>query len=364
MRKNELKKTSKPNIYQIDALSGRTEYIVRFSYLGKTYGQRNFTKLFGCTTLKQTEEMFNNVKAELSKGNNPFLKKHTINLDTLWEDYKENLKGNHLYILNGYYEKHIQPLIGKVDIDEVEEKHIYRILNGTLKESGSSNRMKLRTILNPIFKKAIKKGYIKTSPLEFIKFEKPANREELSSIVAEDYKSVTKKLYKSVLEIENIEDRLASLFGLMTARRRNEILQYKHSDIIDGKLFVPKEYTKSNRSDEFPLSKEMLELIEQLPQERDNLFTIPLNRITKMFGRAVEKSNLKLTKDGKFTFHQTRHLFQSIMIKETNNPPLVDRCISHTQNNVMSIYLSFQYENRKEVFKKYWEIMREDNTLK
>ncbi len=360
MRKNTLEKTTKPNIYKITSMNDRVEYIVRFSFLNKNYGQRNFTKLFGCSTLNQTVEMFNSVKVELSRGNNPFKKKVSISLDTLWEERKTHIKaGSHLYILEKFYLLHIQSIIGKKDIDEIEEKHIYKILNGTLRESGSSNRMKLRTILNPIFKKAIKKEQLKISPLEYIKFEKPQNREGLSSILVNDFTVVAKKIYKEIMKVEDKQDRLSFLLGFMTARRRGELLQYKHSDIKDDKLFVPKEIIKMSKADQFPLPKEALDIIQTLPkEERDNLFTIPVGRVTKRFTLLIENSNIELTKDETFTFHQCRHLFQSIMIPETNNPPLVDRCLSHTQNSVMSVYLSFEYKNRKKVFEKYWEIIR------
>ncbi len=364
MRKNKLQKTSKPNIYEIVSHSERIEYIVRFSYLGKSYGQRNFTKLFGCNTLKQTFDKFNEVKIELSKGNNPFKKKVSISLNSLWDERRKELKeGDHKYVLSSYYKKHIEPIIGKMDIDEVDEKHLYRILNGTLKESGSSNRMKLKTILNPIFRKSIKKELIKNSPLEYIKFEKLKFKEELSSILVNDYKIVSQKLYKGIKDLREdgqkyIEYKLSMYFGLMTVRRRSEILKYKHSNIIDGKLFVPSEYTKINKTDEFPLSEEMLELINKLPKDRDELFTINRQTITKRFNKVVKDCNIQLTKGNTFTFHQCRNLFQSIMIPQTSNPPLVDRCLSHTQNNVMSIYLSFEYKNRKEVFEEYWDILR------
>ena len=364
MRKNPITKTSKPNIYQTTSLTGRTEYIVRFAYLGKNYGERNFTKLFGTTTLSQTVEMLNSVKVELSKGNNPFKKKISISLDTYWEERQQEIKeGSHKYILQKFYAKHIQPIIGQKDIDEIEEKHIRSILNGTLKESGSSNRMKLRTILNPIFRKCFKKGRVKENVIEDIKFEKPTFKTEMSSVLVNDFKTVSKKLYKEVMLLpesttKDIEFKLSMLFGLMTARRRSEILKYTYDDIKDNKLFVPKQYTKIGKADEFPLSFEMINLIKKLPKNSDNIFTINVQNITKTFNSVVKNADIQVVKNQSFTFHNTRHLFQSIMIKKTSNPPLVDRCLSHVQNSVMSIYLSFEYSDRKEVFEQYWKILR------
>ena len=69
-------------------------------------------------------------------------------------------------------------------------------------------------------------------------------------------------------------------------------------------------------------------------------------------------SNIQLVHNENITLHDTRHLFMSVMAVETQNPILVDKCISHAHNSsMMDTYLSFSYEKRKEVFKAYWEII-------
>ena len=358
-RKHKLLKTSKSNIYEVQSVTQRKEYIVRFSYLGKNYGERNFTKIFGTTTLKQTFEMFQNVKVELSKGNNPFKKKKSITIDTYFEDYIKTIESQeNQYNKTMYYNKHIKPIIGNLDVVYIETRHINSILNGTLKNLSARSKKELKTILNPIFKKTVKEGLIKYSPLEDMTFKKDAGKEELSHRLGEPYKNVVQKLYKGILKIERIEDKTVLLIALMTGRRRGEILKLRYSDIKNDKVFVPKHITKTNQSDEFPLPDEVIQLINTLPQDKENIFTIGRHRPTYIFNKLVKEVKIELTKGHKLTLHDTRHLFQSIMIPEINNPPLVDRCLSHTSNSIMNVYLSFTYEKRKEVFEKYWNIIR------
>ena len=65
-----------------------------------------------------------------------------------------------------------------------------------------------------------------------------------------------------------------------------------------------------------------------------------------------------------FVFCQYELLFSNIdiiptkTISKTNNPLLVDRCLSHSQQSIMARYMSFSYESREEVFEKYWDIVR------
>ena len=358
MRKNKLTKTSKPNIYETITQDGSKNYIVRFSYLGKNYGQRNFTKLFGTRTLKQTFDMFQEVKVELSKGNNPFLQKVSITLDSYFEEANNKLKGHHKYAIRKYYEKHIEPIIGLMDIDEIKTSHIEKILNGTLKNNAERSKLNLKEILRPIFRRAIKNELIKYSPLDDIKFHKAKGKRELSYRLVDDFKTVVQKLYKEINKIEHIEDRCSLLICLMMARRRGEVIQLQHSDIKSDKVFVPEHITKTGTTDEFPLPDEVIELINSLQKDQDTIFTIGDHRMTLRFNKVVKEANIQLTTGSKLTLHDTRNLFQSIMIPEINNPPLVDRCLSHAQHTMVNIYLSLTYEKRREVFMKYWEIIR------
>lgn len=360
MRKHTLNKTSKPCIYTIKMVDGRVNYIVRFSYLNKNYGQRNFTKLFGTDSTKSTFDKLQEVRIELSRGNNPFEKEKVTTLNEYFEEHINSFQGKTQYTLQKYYDKHVKPIIGNNDIALITRKQIEKILQGTLKNTASKTKSDLKLILNPIFKKSIRDKKRTDNPLEGIKFKKPQPKPELTYRVVSDLKFAAKELYRLISQEEDLELRAVLLIALMTARRRGEILKLKYSDIIDDKVFVPVDITKTKTPDIYPLPHEVLEIISQLPVNTDNkLFTVGEARVTRAFTRLISKSNIVLSDGSKFTLHDTRNLFQSIMIPETNNPQLVDRCISHRQDgSMMSVYLSFSYEKRESIFKKYWNITR------
>ena len=67
-----------PNIFKKKLKNGMECYYVKFKYEGKNKVTKNFTKLFGCNTTKQTKLKLQEVRVEISKGKNPFISKSII----------------------------------------------------------------------------------------------------------------------------------------------------------------------------------------------------------------------------------------------------------------------------------------------
>lgn len=366
-RKNKLKKTKYTSIYEIIADDTTKQYIARFSYLGKNYGQRNFSNLFGVRTAKQAFEKLQEVKVEIAKyGNNPFKKRIKETMDAYFEEFiktKVNkTKYGNKYNLTSSYNSHLKDTLGNRDIDEITHIHIQNLLDKDMKDLSSRRKLDVKNILKPIFEKAIKDELIKHSPLDDVKFEKAATKKEITYRVVTDLEDVVRELYKAIMELKNIEDKIIFLIALMTARRKGEIHNLEYSYIKGDKVFVPTSITKTSTVDEFPLPVEVINLLPQLKTysntEKGRLFTCNNQRPTLQFNKIIKNSNIEFTEDNTITLHDTRNLFSSIMSPRTNNPPLVDRCLSHSQANIMTRYMSFSYPSRKAVFEEYWEIIR------
>lgn len=138
MRKYRLKKTTKPCIYETYSRDKQKMFIVKFSYLGKAYPEKNFTKLFGCTTANQALLKLHEVKILISSGKDPF-RKHPSSTDKRTLDFYFNKhiqrnQGKTKYSLTMYYKKHIQPTLGKKDLKDINPDHIEHILNTSLKD--------------------------------------------------------------------------------------------------------------------------------------------------------------------------------------------------------------------------------------
>lgn len=369
-RKNNLKKTKYTSIYEIIADDTTKQFIARFSYLGKNYGERNFSNLFGVRTAKQAFEKLQEVKVDIAKyGNNPFQKKVKLTLNAQFEVFIETkinkTKYGNKYHLTSSYNKLLKDTLGDKDIDEITHIHIQNLLDKNMK--GLSNRRKIdvRNILKPIFLKAIKDEIIKHNPIDDVTFEKPNIKSEITYRVVTNLEEVVQELYQVIMKLTNVEDKIILLIGLMLARRRGEISKLDYSYIKDDKIFVPTIITKTATTDEYPLPIEVLNLIPQLKtyqkgtkNKEGQLFLFNSQRPSYQFEKIVKSSSIEFTEDNNITFHDTRNLFSSIMSPITSNPPLVDRCLSHSQSSIMTTYMSFGYESRKEVFEKYWDIVR------
>lgn len=357
-----MKKTLYPNVYEKLSTQNQKQYMVRFKHLKVTYPLKNFTTLYGCTTAKQTHNKLYEIKLLISKGKNPFEKSVTHTVDSYFERYISTTKGHDYYNKSTYYNKHIRPLIGNKLIENIEEKHIYNILNSkTLKDMSERTKFRLKEILNPIFQRVIRDGKRTNNPFEYIKLKKTTEKKPLHSRLVTDKVEVTRIIYKEILQIEDIELKVFFLISLMTARRRGEILKLKWCDIYGDKVFVDKTTTKTSIDDEYSLPHQVLNLLNCMKknESNSNIFTMKKDRPTRVFTKLIQNSHIELVKDEKLTLHDTRHLFMSIMSVHTQNPILVDKCISHShRSNIMDTYLSFSYQQRKEVFEEYWKIIR------
>ena len=353
-----LKKTSFPNIYE----KVPKNYIARFKHLGKRYSDKNFTKLYGCTTGKQASDKLYEVKSMLSQGLNPFKKDVKLSLNDYFDLYIEQIKGKDYEIKKTYYNKHIKPLIGKISISDLTEDHVNKILiSKTLRDLAPRTKFTTKMILDPIFKKAIKDGRLLINPLEDIKFSKKSIKKKLHSRIVDSDVTVANILYNDIMALDNLEIKACLLIALMTARRRGEILQLHWSDIIEDKVYVRSATTKTNIDEEYPLPIEVVDIIRKLQkdQSNENIFSLKEDRPTRVFTRLIEKSSIKFTKGEKITLHDTRHLFISIMAAKDFNIQLLDQCISHSQGNtILDTYLSISYVKKKEVFEAYWNIIR------
>jgi len=362
MRKDEYTKVKGfDNIYEKVGKNKRKSFYVRFKYRGVDYYLKNFTYHFGSRNASAANDAIITAKGIIANGGNPFEKKQVIKttLNDYFYIYIKNIQGEDKYIKTKYYEKHIKPIIGNKKLDTIEEEHIHKVLNSpTLKNLSRRSKNTTRMILSPIFKKAIKNKLMTINPLEEIKFVKSTKKKPLESKLVDDEKTVVQKIYNLIMAMEDLELKTIFLFALMVGRRRSEILRLTREDIRDDKVFASYEITKTQIDEKYPLPSEIIKLLNILPNDNP-IFKYHKDHVTKQYTKMIKESDIQFSKNEHITFHETRHLFTSIMTIETRNFNLVDKCISHTKNeDRQSTYLSFSYENRKKVFEDYWEICR------
>ena len=158
-----------PNIFEKVLKNGMKCFYVKFKYEGKNKITKNFTKLFGCNTLKQTQAKLQEVKIELSKGKNLFISKSDI-INDLWTAYlkRKNYNTSTLKVYTIFYSKWISHIIGKKRIHKVTIDDI-RTIQNNLQNFSPTQLNRLKCLLNPIFVEELENGVIDTNPLAKLK---------------------------------------------------------------------------------------------------------------------------------------------------------------------------------------------------
>jgi integrase len=246
--------------------NGEEAIMVRFKYLGKIYPIKNFTKIFGCKTVTQAKEKLNEVKIEISKGNDPFSNKtkdlnyyfneaYVINIQKkIW---RENPTAKNYKF---FYDKYIRESIGWKKISKVTYVDLDNILKSLSHTKGAMHN-KLKKILNPIFKEALRRGEVNSNPAELLKRVKEDKKEKTTLRTMENSLTMARKLYKAISlyepekETHKYELNAYLFLLLMTAHRKGELLKLTVDDIyLDKKLIIAtSKITKTKETYHYPI---------------------------------------------------------------------------------------------------------------
>ena len=351
--------------------NGEINIFVRFKHLSKTYPVKNFTKLYGCKTETQAKNKLEEIKVLISQGKNPFL----TNIEDLnylfYKRLKEKLKNKEweenttAKRYKEFYIKYIENSIGHLKISKITYSHLDVILK-KLSSTKCMNKKTLKNILNPIFTEQIKYGEIQNNPCDLLPKQQKEKREKITNRVEnEDFLYILKELYNTIKNYnfykKDTSDEFKNFFMLMllTTHRYGELIQLTNDNInIKNKFFISnEEITKTNEIYKFPIPCECLEYISK--NENGKIFpNIKYGAVYGIFLRIVKKSKILVYKNKTLSPHDIRRLFLNLMIKKGFDSRLVDFCLEHKQNDVIEHYLDLSYSSKKEVFEKYWELIR------
>lgn len=352
--------------------NGEEAIMVRFKYLGKIYPVKNFTKLFSCKTPTQAKEKLNEVKLELSKGNDPFSNKtkdlnyyfdgaYVLNIQKkIWKENPTAI--NYKF----FYDKYIREPIGWKKISKITYIDLDNILTSLSHTKGSMHN-KLKKILNPIFKEALRRGEVNSNPAELLKRVKEDKKERITLRTMESSLTIARKLYKaiSLYEPEKVTQKYELntylYLLLMSAHRKGELLKLTVDDIYLDKEFIiaVPDITKTDETYHYPIPNECIEYFKTI--KSGLLFPhLRYYSVTDYFKKLVSLSKIDFFKNKTITPNDTRSLLLNTMIRDCKvDSRLADYCLEHSEKGVIAHYLDFNYDDKKMAFEKYWEKLRE-----
>lgn len=354
---------------------GTKKIIVRFKHLGIDYNRKNFTKLFGSKSETQAYKTLQEIKIELSKGEDPFLDTPET-LDYIWQkryerktsrgDWGKNTRENYEY----FYAAYVKESIGWMKIGKIEHKHIEEVLD-LLHDKKNGSKNLLKTMLKPLFKQAIVDKLIKENPFEHIQtFIEPDARRKITEVAQEEPLEIARQIYKAIPKFEvrdigidgrELEMQMFLYLLLLSAHRMGELMKLTTLDcyLEENMIISPETITKTKVAYRFPIPAECLDYIKSIKEGL--LFpNIKRGSNSKTFKRLVKMTNLHLYSGQNISMHDTRRLLMSIMIENGIDSKIADACLNHKEASVMKHYLDVDYKTVVKAYKKYWKLIREE----
>lgn len=371
-------------IQRIIDKKGNPQIMVRFKHLSKTYPVKNFTKLFGITSIPKAETKLSSIKNDLSEGKNPFVQRNDLTLDEIFKSKIERKRkdtskdGWSEFTISNYelfYEKVMKKELGNKYLKQITYSDLKSILESEkVIVKGIVWKNRLKQILNPIFDDALKLKQVNENPCDKIgNFEANESDDIYDVIVNEDLLFVINELYKAVpfyptktkSQAPQVHAYLYLL--ILTSRRIGEPLKLigEDIDIDEMKIISPKEINKTGFASEYPIPKECLEYFKTI---KDNELVFPnIKRasVYLMFQRLLSFTKIKTRRNKNLSPHDLRSLMVNTMIKKAKiDSLLADSTLDHVIKGTKKHYVKFKYSDRKEAFKTYWQYVRNEEFIK
>lgn len=201
-------------------------------------------------------------------------------------------------------------------------------------------------LLKQIFKQAVREGYLKKNPAEYV--VKPRIKEEKEDGEVKEIEILKpEEINRFLLEVKKSKYYCFFLMACLTGMRRGELLGLKKTDIDwhnnqivvrrsmwRGRFTSPKSKYSKRRIDMTPyLAHELKKhLLSSPPSEMDLVFCnnkgkplAPSSLIRNHFLPALRRAKLR-----RVTFHSLRHSYASILIEQGLNLKYIQRQLGHS----------------------------------
>ena len=373
-RQNKPVKTKYPSVFSVTMDDGSENFIVRFSYHGTRYSDKNFTRLYNCKSAKSASDKLVIVKGLISENKNPF-KSTTDTVDNLAYTHINNKVPAQAKILRYSYDKWSHNIIGHLIISNVTIEHITKIKNAMIDKGMSPSTIKKqRNLLSSIFERAFLEGKIERNIIKLMdNMGYNVGKPKLTQRLKEPLLDVIRKIYRQALNYD-LEFRAYMLISIMNARRAGEIYLLEWNDIEDNIVNVRAETTKTLKKtyigavvEQYPLSKETVEALKYLKSKStgDKIFTHPHRHYQDEYRHMIQSIDSikykKLANDYPIRSHDNRNFIISICSKKFGETLVGSAILSHSdRSNMNSLYNSTPYEYVEKVFKYYWKKLRKN----
>jgi integrase len=132
---------------------------------------------------------------------------------------------------------------------------------------------------------------------------------------------------------------------LLTGQRRGECAGMRRSE-IDGNIWsLPPERVKNNRRHDVPLSRQVLEIIEAMPQIGDPVFTTDGDKPITNFALAKAAVDAIMKPKKPFRLHDLRRTCVTNLARLGVRLPVIEKAVNHVSGSFRGIVATYQHHD-------------------
>ena len=264
---------------------------------------------------------------------------------------------NYLKSINLRLKKYILPAIGHLDLDSIKSPVVLNLCRKIEDKEFIETAHRVRAVIGQVFRFAIASGWCENDPTVALRGAPTARSKKHFSTML-DTKDI-KILVSSIKSYPFDILRCAMLFSLYTVARPGEIRQAEWKEIDGAFWYIPAEKMKMKRPHIVPLSKQALEVLEELKLVSGNgryLFPTPRNTNKCISENAVRIAlrSMGFTKE-QIVPHGFRAMFSTVANENNFNRDVIERQLAHVEANaVRGAYNRAEYMPARIELMQWW----------
>ena len=336
-------------------------------------GIGTYPELSGAGARKKAREIIK----DISHGDNPIITKQERKRQELeqnnatfevlareWLDTKLNSWVKDTMVRNkGALEKHIFPVFGKRLYSTIKPIEWMNHLKGIQIEQGIYEQVnRIRAMCRDIYDFAKVTGRIDYNPLEGLqKYLQQGKKENMAHVSEQELPA----LLRAINNYPTINVRMGLQLLAMLFCRPSELRGATWSEFdLDNALWnIPEERMKKRREHTIPLSKQVVQLLQELKSihsESDYLFPSRSNKNKPKSDTVFIMALRRLGYEGRQTPHGFRHIASTILNNKGFDERHIESALAHVKDGVAGVYNKAQYlEDRARLMQWYADYLEE-----
>lgn len=323
---------------------------------------------YPAVSLAQARARREEIKIELSNGKDPMAKRreerqadrNKKTLEQANEEYwdtRGDLSPAYLKKSKRAIEQHLYPRFKDLQLDAITREDLLEVLRSIDAAGKSVYVRKIRLWLGMIYDWAVENSFATSNPAALINPKRAFSRAKVVSLAALELREVPAFVQRLAVEPE-LQSVLGCKLLALTWLRTNELRRMLWSDIDGDLIRIPGQRMKRDKDHLVPLSRQALEVIEQMRLRRNGSdYVFPSDRRTDrpMSENAILYLLHRIGYKGRMTGHGWRSVGSTWANERGHDKDAIERQLAHTPDNkVRSVYNRAEYLPQRRQILQAW----------